>query len=263
MSNYIKIPTRITELKNKEALVYAYIRNEIKDNTRKASMPEAEIAEKMSMSEKQIWTYVNTLRNEQYFDRVDRIRTGEHPYNVYHLPELNKDYFIVLLGFLNDQNLSCKEKNLMLKFKAMCNKGTNHIEYNETITDIKKKLGIGKNSKELENLIKKGYLRNIGKKMIITNENFPLYYWDNVNYNKLYKNIYKFCMEQDIAPPERNNRALSMLFTKYNSDPESFRENFQDRLKKLPKDVDLNYFCKILTGEVPAKKTKHKYTYTM
>lgn len=42
MSNYIKIPTRITELKNKEALVYAYIRNEIKDDTRKASMPEAE-----------------------------------------------------------------------------------------------------------------------------------------------------------------------------------------------------------------------------
>ena len=99
MSNYIKIPTRITELKNKEALVYAYIKNEIKDNTRKASMPEAEIAEKMNMSEKQIWTYVNTLRNEQYFDRIDRIRTGEHPYNVYHLPELNKDYFIVLLAF--------------------------------------------------------------------------------------------------------------------------------------------------------------------
>jgi hypothetical protein len=54
-----------------------------------------------------------------------------------------------------------------------------------------------------------------------------------------------------------------MLLTKYYSDPESFMNNFRDRLKKLPKDVDLNYFCKVLTGKVPAKITKHKYTYTM
>jgi hypothetical protein len=62
---------------------------------------------------------------------------------------------------------------------------------------------------------------------------------------------------------QKKNKAISMLLTKYYSDPESFMNNFRDRLKKLPKDVDLNYFCKVLTGKVPAKITKHKYTYTM
>ena len=49
MSNYIQIPNSITQLtkrcKHEEALVYATIRNEIKDETLKASYSEASLAE--------------------------------------------------------------------------------------------------------------------------------------------------------------------------------------------------------------------------
>ena len=64
MSTYIQIPNSITTKLTKrsklvEALVYSIIRNEIKDKSLKASIPEKQIADIIKMSERTVNSYVS------------------------------------------------------------------------------------------------------------------------------------------------------------------------------------------------------------
>ena len=141
MSDYIQIPNAIKQLtkrcKHKEALVYAAIRNQIKDNSLKASIAQEELAELLNTTERTINNYVADLKKTGLLKMTERKQgKSDHRYNVYQFDELKKDYFIILPSFLYDRNISPKLKGLLLFIKANCWSGTNFLLFNGITTDL-------------------------------------------------------------------------------------------------------------------------------
>jgi predicted transcriptional regulator len=268
MSTYIQIPNSITQLTNRckheEALVYAIIRNEIKDKSLKASIPEKQIADIINMTERTVNSYVSDLKNVGLLNEPERKQgKSEYPYNVYQFSELNKDYFVVLPPFLADINISPKLKGLLLFIKANCWSGTNYIRYNGITTDLAEKLGVGKNQIKdyVTELQVKGYVRFIGKSLHIINENFPLFQKANM-WNITYQIIYDYCLEHDRVPPikklegHHKDEILGYIIAEYATDYDRLRNTLNERCKNLPADLSLEYFCQVLRNKKPQKDDK-------
>ena len=269
MSTYIQIPNSITtkltkKSKHEEALTYAIIRNEIKDKSLKASIPEKQIADIVNMSERTVNSYVSELKNVGLLNEPERKQgKSKYPYNSYQLEELTKDYFIILPPILKDNNISSKLKGLLLFIKANCLKGTNYLHYNGETTDLASTLKVGKNQIKgyLEELNSKGYIRFIGKSIHIINENFPLFYINDMD-NMTYQTIYDYCLEHDSIPPIKNvdskgkDKALRLIVGKFTNNYESLRNVLEERCQKLPEHPSLEYFCQVLVNRKPTKEDK-------
>lgn len=273
MSTYIQIPNSITLLstrcKHEEALVYAIIRNEIKDHSLKASIPEKQIAEIIKKTERTVNNHVSDLKKSGLLI-VDERKQGksEYPYNVYQFDELKKDYFVILPSFLYDDNISPKLKGLLLFIKANCWSGTNYLKFGGKTTDLAKKIGVGKNSGYLNELESKGYIRYIGNTLHIINENFPLSIKNDM-WNVTYQIIYDYSLEHDGVPPIKNvgkNRKdenLSWIVCEYQNDYDRLRDTLNERCKKPPMDLSLEYFCQILRNKRPMKEDKASTSVTL
>ena len=166
MSSYIQIPNSITTKLTKksklvEALVYSIIRNEIKDKSLKASIPEKQIADIIKMSERTVNSYVSDLKKVELLNEPER-KQGKsgYPYNSYQFEYLKKEYFYLLPQFLEDKNISPKLKGLLLFIKANCLKGTNFLTFNKK-EELPKLLHVGRNQllADLKELESKGYIR--------------------------------------------------------------------------------------------------------
>lgn len=268
MSTYIQIPNSITQLtkrcKHEEALVYAIIRNEIKDKSLKASIPEKQIADIVNMSERTVNSYVSDLKESGLLIVAERKQGGsEYPYNVYQFNQLKEDYFVILPPILFDNNISPKLKGLLLFIKANCWSGTNFLRYNGKTTDLADTLRVGKNDIKgyLDELESKKYIRFIGRSLHIINDNFPLYQDANM-WNITYQIIYDYCLEHDIVPPFKNvgknhkDKNLSWIVGEYQNDYDRLRNTINDRCKNLPIDLSLEYFCQILCNKRPKKEER-------
>lgn len=90
MSKFIQVPIEIiTKLtnrcKHKEAFVYAAIRSQIKDGTRTASYPMANLAKLCNVDERTIYNYIDSLMCVGLFSLLDSKKKqlkGDHRYNV-------------------------------------------------------------------------------------------------------------------------------------------------------------------------------------
>ena len=266
MSDYIRIPNAILKLtercKHEEALVYAIIRNEIKNKSLKASSPENQIADIINMSERTVNSYVSGLKNVGLLNEPERKQGySKYPYNVYQFNQLKKDYFIILPPILFDNNISPKLKGLLLFIKANCWSGTNYLKFGGKTTDLAKKIGVGKNSGYLNELESKGYIRYIGNTLHIINENFPLFLNLDMD-NMTYQIIYDYCLEHDSIPPVKDvdckgkDKALSLIVAKFTNDYDSLRNVLEERCKSLPEHPSLEYFCQVLVNRKPTKKDK-------
>lgn len=264
MSTYIQIPNSITQLnkrcKHEEALVYAIIRNEIKDNSHKASISQEQIAAIINMTERTVNSYVSDLKDSGLLKVTERKQgESEYPYNVYQFDELKKDYFMILPPLVYDNNISPKLKGLLLLIKANCWSGTNYLKFGGKTTDLAKKIGVGKNSGYLNELESKGYIRYIGNTLHIINENFPLSINNDV-WNVTYQIIYDYCLEHDRIPPIKNvdknrkDEKLSYIIAEYATDYDRLRNTLNERCKNLPADLSLEYFCQVLRNKKPIKE---------
>jgi len=223
MSIYIQIPNSITtkltkRSKQEEALVYALIRNQIKDNSFTASFSQSQLVDSFiekdliltdkqrEYKEKTINSYVSTLKDVGLLKVIGKKKgDSDHRYNVYQFDYLKKEYFHILPPFLEDNNIPPKLKGLLLFIKANCWSGTNYLRFNGITTDLAERLRVGKNQIKdyLEELKAKGYIRFIGKSIHIINENFPLFYINDMD-NMTYQIIYDYCLEHDRVPPIKN-----------------------------------------------------------
>ena len=281
MSTYIQIPNSITtkltkKSKQEEALVYALIRNQIKDKSFKASFPQSKLVDyfveenrtltdqEREYKERTIHNYVSTLKNVRLLDEIDKKKGGsDHRYNVYKFDYLKEEYFYLLPPFLEDKNISPKLKGLLLFIKANCLKGTNYLYYNGITTDLASTLKVGRNQIKgyLEELKSKGYIRYIGNSLHIINENFLLF-WDQDMDNIIYKIIYDFCLKHDRVPPikrvdgKRKDIALNWIVGAYTDDYERLRKALNERCKTLPEKPSLEYFCQILCNKRPIREAK-------
>jgi len=281
MSSYIQIPNSITtkltkRSKQEEALVYALIRNEIKDNSFKASFSQSQLVDyfveenrtlkdlEREYKERTINNYVSTLKDVDLLKVIDLKKgASDYRYNVYQFDYLKEDYFIILPPFLEDKKITPKMKGLLLFIKANCLKGTNYLHYNGITTDLANTLKVGKNQIKgyLTELQDKGYIRFIGKSLHIINENFLLF-WDQDVDNITYKIIYNFCLEHDRVPPIKRvdgrgkDNALCWIVGAYTDDYDRLRNDLNERCKNLPENLSLEYFCQVLRNKKPTREDK-------
>jgi hypothetical protein len=197
-------------------------------------------------------------------DEIDKKKGGsDHRYNVYKFDYLKEEYFYLLPPFLEDKNISPKLKGLLLFIKANCLKGTNYLYYNGITTDLANTLKVGRNQIKgyLAELCAKGYIRYIGKSIHIINENFLLF-WDQDVDNITYKIIYDFCLEHDRVPPIKRvdgrgkDKTLSWIVGAYTDDFERLRDALNERCKNLPENLSLEYFCQVLRNKKPTRDGK-------
>ena len=276
MSSYIQIPNSILDITKKkefetkhrtkfeEAVIYAAIRNEIKDRSLKASYSQTELSELFKTTERTINSYVADLKQLGLL-KVVELRQGKetYPHNVYKFDIQTDNYFMILPPFIYDGNISMKLKGLLLIIKANCWAGTNFVCFNGITTDLADKLGVGKNSIEgyLEELKSKGYIRFIGKSLHIINENFPLSIENDV-WNVTYQIIYDYCLKHDKRPPIKNvdknrkDKRLSYIIAEYATDYDRLRNTLNERCKNLPEDLSLEYFCQVLLNKKPTREDK-------
>lgn len=281
MSDYIQIPNSITtkltkRSKHEEVFVYATIRSQIKDSSLHASYPQSSLVdffiqdektisdEKRLYKERTINNYVAELKKDGLLEVTERKQgESEYPYNVYKFEELVEDYFMILPPFLHDNDISPKLKGLLLFIKANCWSGTNYLLFNGMTTDLAEKLGVGKNQIKgyLEELKSKGYIRFVGKSLHIINENFPLFYINDMD-NMTYQIIYDYCLEHDSIPPVKDvdckgkDKALSLIVAKFTNDYDSLRNVLEERCKSLPEYPSLEYFCQVLVNRKPTREDK-------
>lgn len=281
MSTYIQIPNSITtkltkRSKHEEALVYALIRNQIKDNSFTASFSQSQlvdyfIEEDLILTDKQreykertINCYVSTLKDVGLLKVIGKKKgDSDHRYNVYQFDYLKEDYFHILPPILEDNNIPPKLKGLLLFIKANCWSGTNYLRFNGITTDLAERLRVGKNQIKdyLEELKAKGYIRFIGKSIHIINENFPLFYINDMD-NMTYQIIYDYCLEHDSIPPVKDvdskgkDKALSLIVAKFTNDYDTLRNVLKERRKNLPEHLTLQYFCQVLCNKKPQKDDK-------
>lgn len=281
MSTYIQIPnsikTKLTKKsKQEEALVYALIRNQIKDNSFKASFSQSKIVDyfieenrtlndqEREYKERTIHNYVSTLKDVGLLKVIDMKKgASDYRYNVYKFDYLQEDYFYLLPPFLKDKNISPKLKGLLLFIKANCLNGTNYLHYNGITTDLASSLKVGRNQINgyLEELKSKGYIRYIGKTLHIINENFPLF-WNQDMDNIIYKIVYDFCLEHDRVPPIKRvdgkgkDKALCWIVGAYTDDYDRLRNALNERCKNLPENLSLEYFCQVLRNKKPTREDK-------
>lgn len=268
MSSYIQIPNSITTKLTKksklvEALVYSIIRNEIKDKSLKASIPEKQIADIINMKERTVNSYVSDFKNARLLEVAEQKKgKSDFRYNVYQFYYLKEDYFTILPQLLEDKNISPKLKGLLLFIKANCLKGTNYLTFNKK-EELHKLLHVGRNQllADIKELESKGSIRYIGNSLHIINENFPLFMDPDMD-NITYKIIYDFCLGHDRVPPikrvddKRKDIALSWIVGEYTNDYERLRKALDERCKTLPENPSLEYFCQILCNKRPIREAK-------
>lgn len=268
MSTYIQIPNSITTKLTKKsklvkALVYSIIRNEIKDKSLKASIPEKQIADIIKMSERTVNSYVSDLKKVELLNEPERKQgKSDYRYNVYQFDYLKEDYFTILPQLFEDKNISPKLKGLLLFIKANCLKGTNYLTFDKK-EELHKLLHVGRNQllADFKELQTKGYIRFIGNSLHIIDENFPLF-WDQDMDNITYKIIYDYCLEHDRVPPiknvdmKRKDKNLSWIVCEYQNDYDRLRNTLDKRCKTLPADLSLEYFCQVLCNKKPTRKDR-------
>ena len=268
MSNFIQVPNEIiTKLtkksKHKEAYLYVMIRNEIKDKKGEASIPESELSYRLKLDEKTIYNYIMDLRELSLISSISKKQqsNGDMRYSVYHFSKINGDNFIILPSFTEEANLTTEEKGVMLFIKANCEKGTNHFHF-KSMAELKAKIGVGKNSTIIKDLESKGFVRIIGKAIIITNDAFP-FYLNGKPENYIYHLIYNYCLYKGVVPPIKEERALFYLKTKYSDGYTRLKEDLLCKCKNLPNEISLNYFCMALLNMMPEKRSNLDLEFTM
>ena len=265
MSKFIQVPIEIiskltSRCMHKEAFVYAAIRSQIKDGTRTASYPMADLAKLCKVDERTIYNYIDRLMSVGLFSLLNNKKKqlkGDHRYNVYLFPYIKDNCMLINPSFIEDESFTTEEKGVMLFIKANCDKGTNHFHF-KSMAELKSKIGVGKNSTVVKDLESKGYVKIIGKAIIITCDAFPLYLNGNPE-NYIYHYIYNYCLYKGIVPPMKNSKSLFLLKTKYVDGKTGLVEDLLNKCNNLPDEVSLDYFSKALVNMIPEKKPQPQY----
>ena len=265
MSTYIQIPNRINQLTSKsklnEIFTYSAIRSQIKDSSYRAAIPQKQLAEQTGVSERTIRNYIDTLTEAGLItDTTKRHGIGEYDHNVYKMDYLSEDYFMMNPMMITEESIEPKLKGLLMLIKTYCHKGTNCLPFNSK-EHLANMFRVGKNqiASYLSELEEKGFIRIMEKTLILSKEYFYLSVKDNL-YNQLYEMIYDYCLSQDAVPPykdaDRNDIGLIAAAFPH---PDLLLSTLKNRCPKLPRNVSMSYFTKVLRNREAETTETTKY----
>ena len=290
---YTTLTKDINNIDNMDTIVYAYIKSRINYKTSIAdNITEKEISEKLGISLSTVKRSVARLKkNKNLVDKViinNVIAEGSYKtYNKYYMAKCNENFFYIYNSFFNDDmNITkagerTKLKNFLLKIKALCKKETNkYISESPYLgglnkTELSKKLGIATKTldKYLEMTVNAGQIKYITNGLLILNKSIiPDFKKDDTN-TRIYHIIYDWCIDNDVAPPDRNdeitvmedgsvrrrNRLLAELACKlvYMKD-EEIRSLLTNRITS--EEITLEYIVNVLNINITKKKEDIQYS---
>ena len=290
---YTTLTKDINNIDNMDAIVYAYIKSRMNYKTSIAdNVTEKEISEKLGISLSTVKRIVSRIKNNK--NLIDKVvinnviaERSYKTYNKYYMAKCNENFFYIYNSFFNDDmNITkagerTKLKNFLLKIKALCKKETNkYISESPYLgglnkTELSKKLGIATKTldKYLEMTVNAGQIKYITNGLLILNKSIiPDFKKDDTN-TRIYHIIYDWCIDNDVAPPDRNdeitvmedgsvrrrNRLLAELACKlvYMKD-EEIRSLLTNRITS--EEITLEYIVKVLNINITKKKEDIQYS---
>ena len=82
---------------------------------------------------------------------------------------------------------------------------------------------------------------------------------DNL-YNQLYETIYDYCLSQDVVPPykDADHNDIGLIAAAY-PNPDLLLSTLIERCPKLPRNVSMSYFTKVLRNKQAETTEPTKY----
>lgn len=274
MEKYIQIPMVFNNMSDKARLkmiyVYALIRNQIKDKSLTAIIPQDKLAVMTGVCVSTIEKYIKKLVDKELITSIIKVPIKDgYYYNKYQLPYI-KEYGIVKPELLECDTIESLEKGLLILLKLNCQFGSNVLEYN-SITSLSKQLRISRNTLGcmINNLAEKGFIGLHNGWLNLSQQYFPLYILHK-DINIAYKGIYDFCIIHDCIPPFKDyndktgtDNMLKMIFDccqgyKGKEGYEAVVTKLKDRCTNLPDKINFAYLKKALLNVDTEKKPELK-----
>ena len=207
---------------------------------------------------------------------MDKIETRIKSPNRYYFKKDKENYFFVLNSFFSEV-IDTKIKGLLLLIKSVCKQETNKYISEKTYkgelnhSELANKLGIDVKTldKYLEKAIKEGQIKMIPKGLLILNKSIIPDFKGTDQSSRLYHIIYGWCLDNDIIPPDRNdkitqsangqtkrnNPVLNAILCKTaNMADDEIRSLLTKRI--VSKDITLEYTAKALNATIQKAETK-------
>lgn len=279
MESYITLTKDIHKIKGNNKLetilVIAGIKFTGNYKTNIAETTREYIAAKTGISFRTIKSIVPRLMENADFI-FDKIETRIKSPNRYYFKKDEENYFFVLNSFFSEAT-DTKIKGLLLLIKSVCKQETNKYisekPYKGALnhSELASKLGIDVKTldKYLEKAIKEGQIKMIPKGLLILNKSIIPDFKSNDQSSRLYHIIYGWCLDNDVIPPDRNdkitqsangqtkrnNPVLNAIQCKTaNMSDDEIRSLLTKRI--VSKDVTLEYIAKALNATIQKTETK-------
>lgn len=279
MESYITLTKDIHKIKgnNKLETILAIAGIKFTGNykTNIAETTREYIAAKTGISFRTVKSIVPRLMENADFI-FDKIETRIKSPNRYYFKKDKENYFFVLNGFFNEAT-DTKIKGLLLLIKSVCKQETNKYisekPYKGALnhSELASKLGIDVKTldKYLEEAIKEGQIKMIPKGLLILNKSIIPDFKSNDQSSRLYHIIYGWCLDNDVIPPDRNdkitqsangqtkrnNPVLNAIQCKTaNMSDDEIRSLLTKRI--VSKDITLEYIAKALNATIQKTETK-------
>ena len=279
MESYITLTKDIHKIKGNNKLetilAIAGIKSTGNYKTNIAETTREYIAKKTGISFRTVKSIVPRLMENADFI-FDKIETRIKSPNRYYFKKDKENYFFVLNGFFNEAT-DTKIKGLLLLIKSVCKQETNKYisekPYKGALnhSELASKLGIDVKTldKYLEEAIKEGQIKMIPKGLLILNKSIIPDFKSNDQSSRLYHIIYGWCLDNDVIPPDRNdkitqsangqtkrnNPVLNAIQCKTaNMSDDEIRSLLTKRI--VSKDVTLEYIAKALNATIQKTETK-------
>lgn len=279
MESYITLTKDIHKIKGNNKLetilAIAGIKSTGNYKTNIAENTREYIAEKTGISFRTVKSIVPRLMENADFI-FDKIETRIKSPNRYYFKKDKENYFFVLNSFFNEAT-DTKIKGLLLLIKSVCKQETNKYisekPYKGALnhSELASKLGIDVKTldKYLEKAIKEEQIKMIPKGLLILNKSIIPDFKSNDQSSRLYHIIYGWCLDNDIIPPDRNDKITqsangqtkrnnpvlnAILYKTANMSDDEIRSLLTKRI--VSKDITLEYIAKALNATIQKTETK-------
>ena len=265
--NYTVIPKSIVNFqtgnsKPVDIYVWANIKYCSNHKTNISHVTEEKLSLLTGLDERTIRRSIKRLKDAGYLTVQTTIKEdadrGFIKRNSYYIKPEKSNYFFLDNSYFK-RNYPAKIAGFLLLLKAICLNNTDTIQW--SISQIAKGIGLSRNTTTalLNECLQLRLIKPISNGYELTAGCFI-----NSAVRKtdagIYKEICDFCKAKDIAIPNWDKRAMSVLLTKYNAiglsrtEPISITYQLDKRCKNLPEKVSLPYFIKALDMQKPYRK---------
>ena len=241
MQNYTTISKEILQLDTIQAAIYITLKR-----SRKAEgysdLFEAQIAEYSGLS-------LDTVKHAKLAEflplvgvEIRKVKSGVHYRNTYYF-QAETDFFFVDNSFF-EEVADYRERVFLLKLKALCLNNTNRIHL--TKKELAKRLNISRPTLDKYLSTSKGVKAENNGFLLVNRNIYTEAPKTETVFDKTFALITEFSKLKQSALPERDERVLADIVTKYSGDNKRLLKDLCERLQKLPKQVTLAYFLKAL-----------------